>query len=454
MSMKTNSFSNGVGECAAVKNLNRSLVEAENAAGSTDLTAPFSPLAGKFRKLAKLKEKHASTADVGGLQKINWDFTHAKTSCFTHGLHPYPAKYIPQIPNALIQELSTAGETVGDIFCGSGTTMVEALLLKRNAVGVDANPLACLISEGKTTRFAEGDKACLLHLSQLALELAGTILTTDQSVLVTTVRFSSTAPRPDHKALGFWFEPFIIEELAEVLRWCRRLPTQACRNVALTTFSAIVVRVSKQDSDTRYVRREKNLRPGDALRRFARVLTENANAVENLSNVLEPNLTCRVIQADILSSPNIPTLDLVVCSPPYPNAYSYHLYHMTRMIWLGMDQPNFKKREIGSHRKYSNKGKNGATIETFGNEMSKIFSWLKTSLRPGGHACFVIGNSIIRGEKCDNSKVLRNAAISACFGEVTCLSRNIKDISKAFNPQIGKIKTEKILIFQNIEFSR
>ena len=122
---------------------------------------------------------------------------------------------------------------------------------------------------------------------------------------------------------------------------------------------------------------------------------------------------------------------------------------MTRMVWLGMDQPDFKKREIGSHRKFSSKGKNGATIETFRSEMSKVFLWLKTSLRQGGHACFVVGNSIIRGESHDNAEVLAQAAVSAGFTEVARLSRNMKDTSKAFNPRIGKIKTEKIVIFQN-----
>jgi site-specific DNA-methyltransferase (cytosine-N4-specific) len=403
-------------------------------------------LQGTLYQADELKEQPALRVSAERLQKINWDFNDAKTSYLTHGLHPYPAKYIPQIPNALIQEFSTVGETVGDIFCGSGTTMVEALLLKRNAVGLDANPLACLISEAKTTRFAEGDKESLLGLTQRALQLASTIPLNDQPTLFGSASFGSKAPRPDHEAVNFWFEPFIVEELAEILQWCRELPTQASRNVALASFSAIVVNVSKQDSDTRYVRRDKQLSPGDALRRFAQVLLENANAVEKLSDVLEPNVMCRVIQADILNPPKIDQMDLVVCSPPYPNAYSYHLYHMTRMVWLGMDQPDFKKREIGSHRKFSSKGKNGATIETFKKEMAKVFRWLKTSLRREGHACFVVGNSTIRGETHDNAEVLRQAASSADFSEVACLSRRRTKLEGSL---MGETR-QKIIVFQRI----
>ena len=401
----------------------------------------------------QLRDAAVVPAVLDKLKKIDWDFREAKTNYLTHGLHPYPAKFIPQIPNALIQELSDVGSTVGDIFCGSGTTLIEGMLLKRNVVGIDANPLACLISAAKTTRLQDGDKELLTRLVERSSHLADEFATDVSQTLFPVAKFISKAPRPADEAIGFWFDPFITEELAEILSWCRNLPTESAQNIALASFSAIVVNVSRQDSDTRYVRREKNLRPGDAFRRFSQVLSENANASERFTEILEPNIACEIIHADLLTSPEIPALDLVVCSPPYPNAFSYHLYHMTRMVWLGMDQPEFKKREIGSHRKFSSKGKNGATIETFQTEMNSIFGWLKAKVRQGGHACFVVGNSIIRGQAHDNAMVLSNAAAAAGFTQIAALMRNLKDTAKAFNPKIGKIKTEKILIFQNTSVS-
>lgn len=400
-----------------------------------------------------LRDAVTAPPTVERLKKVDWDFREAKTSYLTHGLHPYPAKFIPQIPNALIQELSDVGSTVGDIFCGSGTTLVEGMLLKRNVIGIDANPLACLISSAKTTRLQEGDKDSLLRLIERAFHLANEFATDGSPTLFPSAKFGSNASRPQNDAIGFWFEPFITEELAEILSWCRKLQTESARSIALASFSAIVVNVSRQDSDTRYVRREKNLHPGDAFKRFAQVLAENVSASEKFTELLEPNITCDIVHADLLTAPKISPMDLVVCSPPYPNAFSYHLYHMTRMVWLGMDQPEFKKREIGSHRKFSSKGKNGATIETFQNEMNAIFGWLKKSIRQGGHACFVVGNSIIRGQAHDNADVLRKAAVAAGFSEVATLSRNLKDTAKTFNPKIGKIKTEKIVIFQNTSVS-
>jgi len=393
--------------------------------------------------------QYGRTSDLHKLKTIDWDFVNAKTNYLTHGLHPYPAKFIPQIPNALIQELSSVGETVADIFCGSGTTLVEALTLKRNAIGVDANPLACLISAAKTTRIQETDLETLKAYAEKALQLAGSVSLSVPN-LFGTEAFTSTAVRPDHKALSFWFEPFIVEELAEILSWCRALPTPSARTVALAAFSSIIVTVSKQDSDTRYVRREKKLSAGDAFRRFGQGLYDATRMVAEFTELVEPRFNCKIHQQNVLGQPDIGSVDLVVCSPPYPNAYSYHLYHMIRMVWLGMNQQRFKHEEIGSHRKYSSKGINGATAKTFRNEMGIIFDWLRKVLKPGKFACFVVGDSTVRGETINNADLISGVAAETGFVEAARIARRLQDTKKAFNPVIGKIKDEQILILQNI----
>jgi len=380
------------------------------------------------------------------LERIDWDFSSAKTIYLTHGIHPYPAKFIPQIPNALIQELSSVGETVADIFCGSGTTLVEALTLKRNAVGVDANPLACLISEAKTIRVNKADVSCLEELIYRALNLAKQFGSPSQPTLFGP--FKSSAWRPDHAAIKFWFEPFVVEELAEVLSWCRSLRTESSQKIALVAFSSIIVWVSKQDSDTRYVRRIKKISPGDTFRRFGRTLAEALQAAVEFTKIAEPRFKSRVFNANVLGKVGIGEIDLVVCSPPYPNAYSYHLYHMTRMLWLGMNSAKFKREEIGSHRKYSSRSSNGATVDTFRQEIEITFQWLHHHLRVHRYACFVLGDSTIKGKVIDNASLFSEIAQKCGFAEVARISRRMKDTRKAFNPRIGKIKKEQILILQ------
>ena len=396
-----------------------------------------------------LEGRQIEPAHFTRLRSLDWDFADAKTDYLTHGLHPYPAKFIPQIPNALIQELSSVGDVVCDIFCGSGTTLVEALLLKRHAVGIDANPLACLISRAKTTRVTDEDTAALQDLATRAGALAEQIGSADgQRVLFSSGELFG-AGVPDSDAIRFWFEPAVAKELGQIRAWASELPTDQARVIADAAFSAIVVAVSRQDSDTRYVRRQKAIRPGDALARFSRSLTNALRAATELTALVEPRFRRSVHHANVLDAPPVAPLDLVVCSPPYPNAYSYHLYHMTRMVWLGMDQPTFKAVEIGSHRKYSRKGPTAATSTTFLEEMLRVFGWLRNCLRRDGYACFVVGDSTIRGRRFNNADAISQAAAEAGFVEEARMQRRLLDTRKAFNPSIGKVKREHIVILRN-----
>ena len=382
------------------------------------------------------------------LEAVDWDFTTAKTGYLTHNLHPYPAKFIPQIPNALIQELSSVGDTVADIFCGSGTTLLEALLLKRHAVGIDANPLAIRISRAKTSPLTAPDfeelethrRACERTLARAASP-TGDLFHDGQA-------FRSPGWRPAAKICEFWFAPHVVEELAELRLLIDRLSNETLRTLCRVALSAIIVSVSKQDSDTRYVRREKAVEPGDAVRRYISQLDAATRAVREMSALVEDRFLCQVANADTLDAPPTGPFDLVVTSPPYPNAYSYHLYHRTRLIWLGHDPDRFKKIEIGSHRKYSAKGRNRATPETFRNEFGAIFRRLREQLKDGGYACFVIGDSTIDGARIDNASLLADAAAGAGFRETARIGRTIAPTRKTFNPGIGRIRTENILILR------
>jgi len=49
----------------------------------------------------------------------------------------YWGNFIPQIPNQLLQRYTKKGEWILDPFAGSGTTLIEALRLERNGVGIE-----------------------------------------------------------------------------------------------------------------------------------------------------------------------------------------------------------------------------------------------------------------------------------------------------------------------------
>jgi site-specific DNA-methyltransferase (cytosine-N4-specific) len=388
------------------------------------------------------KTRDDLNSNIFRLTQLDWQFSCCDTLYASHGLHPYPAKFIPQIPQHLILELSSPGDIILDPFCGSGTTLVEALLLERNAIGIDANPLACLISKAKTVRLNSTSNAELQSL----ISSVESFLSHQHFMFMQNITSGQQLPVVDR--ISFWFEDFVIKELSILKNLCLKLNSPA-RLIALSTLSSIIVSVSKQDSDTRYVRRKKNLKPGATLRRFLGALRQSLKGALDFTSKAKPDSNVLVLEANILDSPQIETVDLVITSPPYPNAYSYHLYHMTRMLWLDLDPYKFKKQEIGSHRKYSHKGANGANINTFRQELDNIFCWLSTIIKQGGYACFVIGDSIINGKLFHNNEHLKEIAANRGFSLEAEIPRRLNNSRKSFNPRIGKIQIEHIVILRN-----
>ena len=74
-----------------------------------------------------------------------WSFPN-RGSWATHS-GKYRGNWSPYVPRNLILRYSNPGNWILDQFVGSGTTLIEAKLLNRNAVGVDINPQSILISE-------------------------------------------------------------------------------------------------------------------------------------------------------------------------------------------------------------------------------------------------------------------------------------------------------------------
>jgi len=59
----------------------------------------------------------------------------------------YRGNWAPQIPRNLILKYTQEGDLVLDPMVGAGTTLIEARLLNRNAIGLDINPQAIKLSK-------------------------------------------------------------------------------------------------------------------------------------------------------------------------------------------------------------------------------------------------------------------------------------------------------------------
>lgn len=71
----------------------------------------------------------------------------------------YRGNWSPYIPRNLILRYTKEDDIVLDQFLGSGTTVVEAKLLKRNSIGIDINDYSIKISKGNVS-FGEDGKYC------------------------------------------------------------------------------------------------------------------------------------------------------------------------------------------------------------------------------------------------------------------------------------------------------
>src|SRR5262249_27840284 len=142
---------------------------------------------------------------------------------------------------------------------------------------------------------------------------------------------------------------FLIEETASSL----------ASDAALLALSRIVVRVSYQESETRYVAEAKNVPVGLTLRAFLQSLRTIDRRLEHAAPEFQ-GADARFIVADsrTMIGPLIGdgSVDLIVTSPPYPNATDYHLYHRFRLFWLGFDPRKLGSIEIGSHLRHQRNG--------------------------------------------------------------------------------------------------
>lgn len=369
------------------------------------------------------------------LNGISWDFREARTNGGPHGIHPYPAKFIPQIPRTLIELFHPkTNAPVLDPFCGSGTTLAEAYIQGIDSVGIDLNPLATLLAKVKTTPLRAS-------LGQIAKEVSDAA-----QKRVKVARFEvPPIPRIDH-----WFQKQVQEALAALISEINHQSDRDVRDALKIVLSSIIVRVSNQESDTRYAAVEKGVPQASVWASFERAAVSVGVSLANLKEELfrRPS-SVRVLTKDLMTVDPHEVgkgIGLVVTSPPYPNAYEYWLYHKYRMYWLGMDPINVREREIGARPHYFKK--NHQTENDFERQMARCFWLLSQVMENERYACFVVGRSIIHGRKIDNEALLERAAMRHAFCKVGSVERNIATNRKSFNPAHGTINRERIVVFQ------
>lgn len=363
----------------------------------------------------------------GELERIDWGFGTKSKPHPVDALHPYPAKFIRAIPETLIANLPIPeGTRVFDPFCGSGTTLTAAQKAGIASVGIDLNPIGCLISTVRTSSVRG-------NLSALGDEVL-------RNAKAKRIRRPTDIPNVDH-----WFQRDVQEAVAALVSSIATVKPVAAQNALRLALSSILVRVSNQESDTRYAAIEKNVSRQIVFEQFSKAVSSIERALQARTWELP---TAHVLEGDTLTTKanNVgQDIGLVVTSPPYPNAYEYWLYHKYRMWWLGFDALSVKAKEIGA-RAHFFKG-NHHTEENFWEQMRGTIGLIDQVLVSDGFACFVIGRSKIHGRYVDNSAIIRQIGAERGWTLVANIERVISSSRKSFNLAHAKIKTETLIVF-------
>jgi len=278
----------------------------------------------------------------------------------------------PRVAAAIVATWSAPADLVLDPFCGSGTVLVEALAGGRRAIGVDLNPLAVRLASFKARPWTP--------------ERAAAIAARAAVVAGRAARARHGAPRGESE----WFEPHVLKELAALRGEILAEPAGEPRAGLELVLSSILVKLSRQLSDTRREKARKQIARGFASRLLVRKSEELATQLGAFGARIAPRAeAARVLAGDArrldVLGIGASTIALCATSPPYGGAFDYLGQHERRARWLGLDLAPLARGEIGARR-------TGAG--DFAEDMTRALRSIARTLRPGGRLVLVTGDDL------------------------------------------------------------
>lgn len=383
----------------------------------------------------------------------DWTFRGANTQEHIHGIHPYPARMIPQIARRLIERYSKPDDTILDPFCGSGSVLAEAKILGRKSVGIDVNPLACLIAKVKTTPI---DPRVLEHYwNWISKKLKEPI----------------NPKIPNFFNLEYWFKEKTIKKLSILKEVLSQIENKDIRDFFYVCFSKTVIDVSLCRSKEYKLYRMsedeiKKFNP-DTFKEFERNVKKGIKGMKEYFEKAT-NKPAIIMLGDSRYLPlEDKSVDLIVTSPPYGDSkttVAYGQFSRYPALWIGFDEKlvrSIDKISIGGNRKKPDfhsetlekilseiekrNEKRAKDVESYFADLGKCIFEFSRVLK--GYACIVIGNRTVSRVKIPTDKIIVEIAKEANLEHVTTFYRKIptKKIPWANAPEnIAGLKCETI----------
>jgi DNA modification methylase len=305
-----------------------------------------------------------------------------------HGFHAYPARMHPITARRLVEAFSHPGERVLDPFCGSGTVLVEARLAGREAVGVDANPLAVRLARLKGRGTTPEERERLIVAAKEVAAFADARRTAKSGA---THRYG-----PEDVAL---FQPHVLLEMDGLRAGLDQVKDPAAQRDLELVFSAILTKVSRKGSDTSEHGTERRLAAGYPSRLLVKKteeLTRNLALFADALAQAPAGRPLRVLEGDArrLEGVDAGSVALVATSPPYPGNYDYLAHHAARLRWLRLSEKRFDEAEIGARRHLEPLGADDGRMR-FADELAAVLRAQARVLVPGGAVVLLLADSVV-----------------------------------------------------------
>lgn len=464
-------------------------------------------IARKFQELEKKYSEKQTALKFNFRQFVSTNLHIKRSDVFTHNIHSYPGRLFPYIPIFFLStnKFCQANGKVLDPFSGSGTVLLESIVnpyFKRDAYGVEINPLGRLISKVKTTPV---DPKELDRKVNYLYKLIGKPRPNNK--LKVSI--------PEFKNIDLWFSKSAKNGLGRIKACIELLEDNDCRDFFWVCFSKLVRNVSRADPNIpppvllkiekyensyRYeklkalVKRNENPNIDEI---FKGIINENSDRVKRLWEIKE--LKERQVKAEIIWNDSRiikkgkytfkgiidkknargiqDSISMIITSPPYLSAQKYVRSTKLELLWLGIasdtELSELNKQTIGTER-VSLKNENqkfGITVidnlltklekiskerklityEYFKN-MTQVFMQCYDVLRNNGFMVLVVGNNVVGNLTVNTAQLLIELAKNNRFEVVFVLRDEIKGrgmITKRHDTG-GLIKDEFVIVLRKL----
>lgn len=278
-----------------------------------------------------------------------------------HGIYPYRGKIAALDAEQILSQLPL-GSVVLDPFCGSGTIVYEGLKFGLNTIGVDANPIAVVLSRGK-----------------IDIPHEYSLIENEANDLIKKAKELIDIPTAGEYARGLFHE----KSLEQIMRlsvfyddMSNYLKAVFCGAIALTArgcnhYKWTSSTVGKNIEPKRYI---------DFYEKLYQKLKKHHLPIPNNSKIYYGD------SRELTKYLNEESVDFIFSSPPYFDCLDYTAYY-AKIIYsiLGIDRIAVRNGLIQS-------------FENYKEDMRLVLQQLYKVLKPKGKVIFVVGDKKIHGK--------------------------------------------------------